>query len=184
MISLHIRDTIWWRWHGFKFHHILQILEWQLSTPLRMEAFVNDWISLPLFFNLEPPLVVMVMSRRVSVHSWMNCAFMNCECFMFTRMSEISLSNWRFLFVCSLIQTSSKCQPSFPRSPSLQTCVFSGRSHGRCWFPECVAALCSTQKSYCPASFIRSELAGREPSQIVAELIEKGWRETFSCLAL
>lgn len=26
-------------------------------------------------------------------------------------------------------------------------------------------------------------LAGREPSQTVADLIEKGWRETFSCLA-
>lgn len=46
-----------------------------------------------------------------------------------------------------------------------------------------LSALSSGQKSYCPASVIRSEPAGRELSQIVAGLIEKRWRETFSCLA-
>ena len=47
----------------------------------------------------------------------------------------------------------------------------------------CLSALSSGQKSYCPASVFRPEPAGRELSQIVAELIEKRWRETFSCLA-
>lgn len=45
-----------------------------------------------------------------------------------------------------------------------------------------LSALSSGQKSYCP-SVIRPEPAGRELSQIVPELIEKRWRETFSCLA-
>lgn len=45
-----------------------------------------------------------------------------------------------------------------------------------------LSALSSRQKSYCPSA-IRPEPAGRELSQIVAELIEKRWRETFSCLA-
>lgn len=44
-------------------------------------------------------------------------------------------------------------------------------------------SLSSRQKSYCPASAVRPEPAGRELSQIVAELIEKSWRETFSCFA-
>lgn len=44
-----------------------------------------------------------------------------------------------------------------------------------------LSALSGGQKSYCPASVSRREPAGRELSQIVAELIEKRWRETFSC---